>query len=217
VTYDCVGERNVVERNVGAGVMNGVEDIDEVMAGVVSNPDPVVPGIVVGLIMVEVGSTGAKVIVPGSDMVNDDDGRGRTVETVTTVTVDRGSTQDVALPELKPQVIGEADDDGRLAEIAGSVIDVLAGVEVKGVRGMADNEEGVEMDRLVKVHKGRADLGGEFFSWVDDIGKLIVAEGSPKEVKCVSSAGGTFSKKKKSKQLANDDDNNNNSTIRQNR
>jgi hypothetical protein len=40
-----------------------------------------------GPIRVEVGYTGAKVIVSELDIVNDGDGRGRTVERVITVTV----------------------------------------------------------------------------------------------------------------------------------
>lgn len=108
-------------------------------------------------ITVEVGSTGAKVIVPGFDIVDDgddDDGGDSGIETVTVVdgggdsgtvetmtVVDCAGGKDVALlpgsidvDELKLELkerIGEADDnDGRIADV---VINVSEGVELKGV------------------------------------------------------------------------------------
>lgn len=40
MTYDDIGEREIEERNVGVGVTNEVvDDIDEIMIVVVSDPD----------------------------------------------------------------------------------------------------------------------------------------------------------------------------------
>lgn len=87
--------------------------------------------------MVEVGLTGAKVIVSGLDIVNDGDGCGRTVVKVITVTVERCDGKDVALVDVdelklvKPRqvTIGEA-DDGKVADVINVSVNVVEG---KGV------------------------------------------------------------------------------------
>ena len=84
--------------------------------------------------MMEVGSTGTKVIVPGSDIVHGD--CGRTVERTITVTVDRVPDVNEVKHGLRPQVvIGDA-DGGRVA-----YIDEI-GVLWMGV----DNGEGAQRD-----------------------------------------------------------------------
>ena len=72
---------------------------------------------------VEVGLTGAKVIVSEPDIVNDGDGSGRSVESVITVTVavDDGE-KNVALvdvDDLKPRevTIGEEADDADVINV----------------------------------------------------------------------------------------------------
>ena len=70
---------------------------------------------------VEVGLTGAKVIVSEPDIVNDGDGSGRSVESVITVAVDDGG-KDVALvdvDDLKPRevTIGEEADDADVINV----------------------------------------------------------------------------------------------------
>ena len=137
--------------------MNGVDDIS-----VVSCPDWDMPG----PRNVEVGLTGAKVIVSEPDIVNDGDGSGRSVESVITVTVavDDGE-KNVALvdvDDLKPRevTIGEEADDA-------DVINVWVSVdEGKGVWGtqLENKEGGVKMEELVTVDRSWVEFEAEITS-----------------------------------------------------
>ena len=133
--------------------MNGLDDIS-----VVSGPDWDMPG----PRKVEVGLTGAKVIVSEPDIVND--GSGRSLESVITVAVDDGE-KDVALvdvDDLKPRevTIGEEADDA-------DVINVWVSVdEGKGVWGtqLENKEGGVKMEKLVTVDRSWVEFEAEITS-----------------------------------------------------
>ena len=82
-----------------------------------------------GPITVEVGKAGAKVILSELDIVNDGDGRGRTVERCGGKDVALADVDDLKLVKPREVTIGEA-DDGKVAD----VINVSVGVvEKKGV------------------------------------------------------------------------------------
>ena len=108
--------------------------------------------------MVKVGETGAKVIVSELDIVNDGDGRGRTVEwcggkDVTPIDVDEHKF-------VKPRqvTIGEA-DDGKVADLINVSVSV---VETKGVWGIqVENKGGAKLDdKLVTVDTNCAEFVG---------------------------------------------------------
>ena len=125
-----------------------------------------------GPLKVEVGLTGAKVIVSELDIENDDgDGCcGRAVERVITVAVDECGGKDVALADdLKPRevMIGEVDD----ADVINVSVSVVEGkgdiqVENKGAgREMVDrsctefevdaiDEVALIADGVAEVHRG---------------------------------------------------------------
>jgi len=114
---------------------------------------------------VEVGLTGAKVIVSELDIVNDGDGRSCVLERVVTVAVDECGEKDVALVDIgglkpvKPRelTIGEADDE-RFADVIN--VSVVSVVEGKG--GIQDEtRDGV---KLVKEDRSSAEVDAEIAS-----------------------------------------------------
>jgi hypothetical protein len=196
-TYDGIGDKAVVEETI-VGIMNGVEDIGEIIVVIVSDPDWDMPG----PRKVEVGLTGAKVIVSELDIVNDGGGSGPAVERLITVAVDDGG-KDVALVGVddlklvKPRevTIGEEADDA-------DVINVWVSLdEGKGVWGTQDEnkEGGVEMDILVTVDRSCAEFEAEITSFVDETDEeVIIADGVAevhRGINCVPSDDGTPIKK----------------------
>ena len=79
--------------------------------------------------MVEVGETGTKVIVSELDIVNDGDGRGRTVEWCGGKDVALVDVDELKLVKPLLVTIGEA-DDGKVADLINVSVSV---VEAKGV------------------------------------------------------------------------------------
>jgi len=145
---------------------------------------------VLGALKVEVGLTGAKVIVSELDIVNDDDGCACVVERVA---VDECGGKNVALVDVdglklvKPRelTIGEADDE-RFAD----VINVSVGV-VEGKGGIQDEtRDGV---KLVEEDRSSAEVDAEIASLVDEIDddEVIIADGVAemhRGIDCVPSA-----------------------------
>ena len=192
-TYDGIGEKTV-EEETSVGLMNGVEDIDEI--SVVSDPDPDWDA-PIPITAVEVGLTGAKVIVSELDIVNDGEGRDRPVEWCVGKDVALVEVDDLRLVKPREVTIGEV-EDGKVADVINVSVGVVKGKGVWGIQVENKEGEGVEM---VKVDTSCAELGAEVASWVDDeIGEVILAEGvteGHRGIRVVPSADDTPKEKSK--------------------